>query len=174
MKCSPVRNTFSHRSSSKSKGDTLEVEWTHLKTPPTNSKQVVKSPSQTTRITKKAADPVSSTISSTFEKSSTNRRVAQKSRTTNLSLSMKLGESSHISQGGPKSETDNEGEKQLRAITKKQKGFSTSPSSTSNQQSMEMRNRGALNKKSGTLMSFGVVHDKYTKGIDIPQCNLGN
>ena len=48
-------------------------------------------------------------------------------------------------------------------------GFSTSPSSTSNQQSMEMRNRGALNKKSGTLMSFGVVHDKYTKGIDITQ-----
>ena len=34
---------------------------------------------------------------------------------------------------------------------------------------MEMRNRGALNKKSGTLMSFGVVHDKYTKGIDITQ-----
>ena len=123
MKCSPVRNTFSPRSSSKSKGDTLEVEWTHLKTPPTNRKQVVKSPSQTTRITKKAADPVSSTISSTFEKSSTNRRVAQKSRTTNLSLSMKLGESSHISQGGPKSETDNQGEKQLRAITKKQKGL---------------------------------------------------
>ena len=48
-------------------------------------------------------------------------------------------------------------------------GFSTAPSSTSNQQSMEMRNRGALNKKSGTLMSFGVVHDKYTKGIDITQ-----
>ena len=44
-----------------------------------------------------------------------------------------------------------------------------SSSSSGNQQSIEMRNRGAINKTSGTLMSFGAVHDKYTKGIDITQ-----
>ena len=44
-----------------------------------------------------------------------------------------------------------------------------SSSSNCNQQSMEMRNRGAINKTAGTLMSFGPVHDKYTKGIDISQ-----
>ena len=49
-------------------------------------------------------------------------------------------------------------------------GFSISSSNSSNQQqSIEMRRRGAVNKSSGTLMSFGVVHDKYTKGIDISQ-----
>ena len=48
-------------------------------------------------------------------------------------------------------------------------GFSMSSSSNCNQQSMEMRNRGAINKTAGTLMSFGPVHDKYTKGIDISQ-----
>ena len=44
-----------------------------------------------------------------------------------------------------------------------------SSSSNNNQQSIEMRNRGAINKTAGTLMSFGPVHDKYTKGIDITQ-----
>ena len=44
-----------------------------------------------------------------------------------------------------------------------------SSSSNSNQQSIEMRNRGAIGKTTGTLMSFGAVHEKYTKGIDITQ-----
>ena len=44
-----------------------------------------------------------------------------------------------------------------------------SSSGNGNQQSIEMRNRGAINKNTGTLMSFGAVHDKYTKGIDITQ-----
>ena len=48
-------------------------------------------------------------------------------------------------------------------------GFSMSSSNNGNPQSMEMRNRGAINKTAGTLMSFGPVHDKYTKGIDISQ-----
>ena len=44
-----------------------------------------------------------------------------------------------------------------------------SSSNNGNPQSMEMQNRGAINKTAGTLMSFGPVHDKYTKGIDISQ-----
>ena len=47
-----------------------------------------------------------------------------------------------------------------------------SSSGNGNQQSIEMRNRGAINKTAGTLMSFGAVHDKYTKGIDITQVSI--
>ena len=49
-----------------------------------------------------------------------------------------------------------------------------SSSGNGNQQSIEMRNRGAINKNTGTLMSFGAVHDKYTKGIDITQVFIKN
>ena len=44
-----------------------------------------------------------------------------------------------------------------------------SSSSNKDQQSIELKQKRTANKSIGTLMSFGAMHEKYTKGIDITQ-----
>ena len=93
---------------SRSKTSTLEVEWTHLKTPPRDRKTNYHSPPQIVRSAKKPQTVVDS-HSSVLQKSSPNRRIAQKARTTNLALSMKAAQSANIST------TDEKPEKRIEA-----------------------------------------------------------
>ena len=91
------KKTISQSSTSKPKNNsTLEVDWIHLKTPPSTRKTVSKSPSQTSRIYNKNISQSSQRQSSEKNSSST-RKVAQKARTTNLALSMKIAHSTNIS-----------------------------------------------------------------------------
>lgn len=99
------KKTISQTSTSKIKNhSTLEVDWVHLKTPPSTRKTVSKSPSQTSRVYNKNISQ-SSQHQSMEKNSSTTRKVAQKARTTNLALSMKIAHSTNISHAVAKQET---------------------------------------------------------------------
>ena len=105
QKVSNDKKAVSQTNSSKTKNhSTLEVDWVHLKTPPSTRKTVSKSPSQTSRVYNKNILQ-SSQNQNSKEKNSSTRKVAQKARTTNLALSMKIAHSTDISHTVAKQET---------------------------------------------------------------------
>ena len=108
LKVENDKKAISQHSAAKSKNNsTLEVDWVHLKTPPSTRKTVSKSPSQTSRVYNKNISQ-SSQNQSSEKNSSTTRKVAQKARTTNLALSMKIAHSTNISHTVAKQETKEE------------------------------------------------------------------
>ena len=119
QKLSSSKNTISKTNTSKTKSSSLEVEWTHLQTPPSNRKTVVKSPSQTAHPIKNTSSQLSLQNHS-LEKNSSSRKIAQKARTTNLALSMKIAQSANISHSEAKHERETEELKRLKVT--KQRG----------------------------------------------------
>ena len=111
------KKTTSKVNSSKSKNATLEVEWTHLKTPPRGRKLIHESPSQNNRSNKSLQSSVPSN-NRPLEKTSSNRKVVHKARTTNLALSMKIAGSANILHKDAKHEKENNKEK-LSKVTKR-------------------------------------------------------
>ena len=111
------KKTLLKVNSSKSKNTTLEVEWSHLKTPPRGRKLIHESPSQNNRSNKSLQSSISSN-NRPLEKTSSNRKVVHKARTTNLALSMKIAGSADILHKDAKHEKENNKEK-LSKVTKR-------------------------------------------------------
>ena len=118
------KKTVSRSNTSSKTKDTnkLEVDWTHLKTPPTTRKVVAKSPSQTQALhsNKNISSSSSSHSIPHLERNSSNRKVAQKARTTNLALSINVAQSANISHSDAKIGRETEEEKRLKVT--KQRG----------------------------------------------------